>query len=39
MLLELRTRAVDAMKAQQDPNATDNGFDDTPSDQGLAPTV
>lgn len=39
MLLEMRTRAFDAMKAQQDPNATDNGFDNTPPDQGLAPAI
>jgi hypothetical protein len=39
MLKEMRTRAIDAMKAQQDPNATDNGFDSTPQDQGLAPTI
>jgi hypothetical protein len=39
MLLEMRTRAFDAMKAQQDPNATDNGFDNTPPDQGLASTT
>ncbi len=39
MLLELRTRAYDAMKAQQDPAATDNGFDNTPPDQAPAPTI
>jgi len=39
MLKEMRTRAIDAMKAQQDPNVTDNGFDNTPADQGLAPEV
>ena len=39
MLQEMRNRAIDALKAQQDPNATDNGLDNTASDQGLAPTV
>jgi hypothetical protein len=39
MLKEMRSRAIDALKAQQDPNATDNGLDNTASDQGLAPTV
>jgi hypothetical protein len=39
MLKEMQNRAVDALKAQQDPNATDNGFEDSPSDQGLAPTI
>ena len=39
MLKEMRKRAVDAMSAQQDPNATDNDADDSPLDQVLAPTA
>ena len=39
MLKEMRTRAVEAMKAQQDPDATDNGLDDTPPGQASAPTA
>jgi hypothetical protein len=39
MLKEMQNRAVDALKTQQDPSATDNGIDNTPSDQDLAPEI
>jgi hypothetical protein len=39
MLKEMQNRAVDALKAQQGPNAADNGIDDNTPDQGLAPTI
>jgi hypothetical protein len=39
ILKEMRQRAVDAMSAQQDANATDNDADDSALDQALAPTA